>query len=151
MPQLFNHWNLFPAFRFSSFLHWELLNSMLGLWTQNREQRWAGLGGQWDAGSRCLRYKQFGGTAFINLGSKFCCQLGSYNGEFARCPPGWGWGGQAQVACPLPVHSGKAAGGPAGGFLVTVVILFFNILLSKVLKVQEARWRPDNIVPLVPS
>lgn len=62
-----------------------------------------------------------------------------------------GGGGQAQVACPLPVHSGKAAGGPAGGFLVTVVILFFNILLSKVLKVQEARWRPDNIVLLVPS
>lgn len=55
------------------------------------------------------------------------------------------WLGQSP--CPLA----RPPEGPAGGFLVIVVILFFNIQLIKVLKVQEARWKPENIVLLVSS
>lgn len=138
---LFNHWNLLPAFRLSTFLHGELLHSMSGFWTQKREQRWAGLGGgsgmqEADVldvsglGEQLLLIR--GVNCFVNLDPTVVCSL--------TVP----WGGHVHSPCPLA----RPPEGPAGGFLV---ILFFNIQLIKVLKVQEARWEPENIVLLVSS
>lgn len=44
-------------------------------------------------------------------------------------------GRQAQM---VPRTLARSLGGPAGGFLLTAVILLFNFLLIQVLKSQEA-------------
>lgn len=57
-------------------------------------------------------------------------------------------GSQAQM---VPCTLARSLEGPAGGFLVTAVTLLFNILLIKLLKSQEAGWKPNNITLLVSS